>query len=351
MTNLTVDEVAEKLHFSSRRVRDLLKEGKLKGWKVGRKWLIPEEAVSPFAGLPTSSRGDETGKAQHSLAELTHFADVRRYFERWGDVLGGWNLDYLWGALVKGEQAPFVKSIENQDCFLMLRGHLVEPVLASAFWDWWGELKKAATPFEDTLENLWRDISEETRQFTGLALLPWRKPEPEEGVTADFFTTILDEQRDCPALKEAAYSSGSVTFEKDARVWTSVEEGIRRLRGEPPSSVGLVTMLVSGPMRVVPSDNVRLVEKLPTPIEQPLEVLFYLRYGHDDLAFVRSPGQLPGVEQEHRRLRGAYGPKLRELLRQEKRIRNLVSEFRDQLRIKTSEVRDGFPGHCPFCRP
>jgi excisionase family DNA binding protein len=45
---LSVRQVAEMISYSERRVRDLLAERKIKGFKLGRKWLIPEDELERY---------------------------------------------------------------------------------------------------------------------------------------------------------------------------------------------------------------------------------------------------------------------------------------------------------------
>lgn len=45
---LTAKEVAERLGYTAQHVRRLLREGQLKGRKVGRDWVVSREAVEAF---------------------------------------------------------------------------------------------------------------------------------------------------------------------------------------------------------------------------------------------------------------------------------------------------------------
>jgi excisionase family DNA binding protein len=51
---LSVGQAAQQLGYSPRRVRQLLREGKLQGHKVerGRKWLIPKQAMDRYLHIP-----------------------------------------------------------------------------------------------------------------------------------------------------------------------------------------------------------------------------------------------------------------------------------------------------------
>lgn len=47
---LTAGEAAERLGYTVQHVRRLLREGRLRGTKVGRDWVVLDEAVKEFAG-------------------------------------------------------------------------------------------------------------------------------------------------------------------------------------------------------------------------------------------------------------------------------------------------------------
>ena len=53
--NLTVGQVAIKLFFSKRHVRELLSSSRIEGLKVGRRWVIPESAVDDYLGKAGAS--------------------------------------------------------------------------------------------------------------------------------------------------------------------------------------------------------------------------------------------------------------------------------------------------------
>ena len=44
----TVPELSNLLHLTPQSVRKYLKDGKIKGKKVGTKWLVSEEAIKNF---------------------------------------------------------------------------------------------------------------------------------------------------------------------------------------------------------------------------------------------------------------------------------------------------------------
>ena len=48
MADLTVNEVADRLHLEPRRVRELLERERLGGYKTGRKWAISEESLDAY---------------------------------------------------------------------------------------------------------------------------------------------------------------------------------------------------------------------------------------------------------------------------------------------------------------
>jgi len=297
-----------------------------------------------FQAQPTEV---EVQPVQCSLAELQHFAEVKRLLRGMDEYLAYWYMDF-WEDLVRGKEVPFIRDFEKTPYFPGLKGHLVEPLVPPQFWKWWDELKEAAIPFENAAEALYREMLKEARKRTGLTLIPWSAEEkkPQEGVLSYFLTAILDEQRGVPAYEGASYSSGSLSYLEDSLVWGSVEEGLARLRGEQPTRM---TMTVSGSGLRVISENAQVIEKLPTLVKRPLEVGFFLRFGRRNLAFVQSPDELPKVQQAHESMRKAYGSKLKELDTKGCHIRDIVSRFRSQLgKVEVGEV---FPGYCPRCPP
>lgn len=44
----TVQELANEAHFTMRRIRQLLQEGKISGFKAGRDWLVSDEEARRF---------------------------------------------------------------------------------------------------------------------------------------------------------------------------------------------------------------------------------------------------------------------------------------------------------------
>lgn len=47
----TVEELAELLGVQERTIREYLRDGRLKGRKVGRRWYVPEESLRKYFGL------------------------------------------------------------------------------------------------------------------------------------------------------------------------------------------------------------------------------------------------------------------------------------------------------------
>ena len=56
---LTVEEAAAILKVRQNTVRDWLKTGKLKGYKVGRVWRLTEEAISNFVERESDNNGPD----------------------------------------------------------------------------------------------------------------------------------------------------------------------------------------------------------------------------------------------------------------------------------------------------
>ncbi len=58
---LTLEEVAERLAVAPKTIRDWLREGKLKGLKVGKLWRVREQDLEAF--LAEAERATAQGKA------------------------------------------------------------------------------------------------------------------------------------------------------------------------------------------------------------------------------------------------------------------------------------------------
>ena len=127
----------------------------------------------------------------------------------------------------------------------------------------------------------------------------------------------------------------------------SVEEGLTRLGGGYPTKQvsEAVTSLGSG-LQVI-SEDARLVEKLPMRIKRPLEVRFFLRYSHLEVAFVPSPDQLSKVQGTHEQIRKDYGPKLGELIARGNDLQKRVAQFINQLGSAVVDKEK----HCLDCPP
>ena len=84
---LTVREVAKELHLSERRVRDLLKEGKIKGHRLGRSWYIEEGEVRRVLGEPEADNPEEMLKTR-ILREAQAKEQTARYALHLEDLTG-----------------------------------------------------------------------------------------------------------------------------------------------------------------------------------------------------------------------------------------------------------------------
>lgn len=45
---MTIEDVSEALHIGRNRVYDLLANGELKGFHIGRPWKVPKESVEEY---------------------------------------------------------------------------------------------------------------------------------------------------------------------------------------------------------------------------------------------------------------------------------------------------------------
>lgn len=45
---MSIEDVMEALHIGKNRVYDLLKQGLIRGWQMGRPWKIPKESVIEY---------------------------------------------------------------------------------------------------------------------------------------------------------------------------------------------------------------------------------------------------------------------------------------------------------------
>jgi excisionase family DNA binding protein len=55
---LTVREAATRLKVSEKSIKSWLNKGQLKGYKAGRQWRIPVEAIDEFLRRPTKGRDE-----------------------------------------------------------------------------------------------------------------------------------------------------------------------------------------------------------------------------------------------------------------------------------------------------
>jgi excisionase family DNA binding protein len=62
MRVFTPDQVAEILQLPPRTIREHLRQGKLKGVRVGRHWRIPEKAVNEYLNVRVSEIPEATKK-------------------------------------------------------------------------------------------------------------------------------------------------------------------------------------------------------------------------------------------------------------------------------------------------
>lgn len=51
LTLFTVEELAELLDVQERTIREYLRDGKLRGRKIARRWYVPEESLREYFSL------------------------------------------------------------------------------------------------------------------------------------------------------------------------------------------------------------------------------------------------------------------------------------------------------------
>ena len=59
MSMLTVSEVAEKLGYSTSQIRNLIREGKLKGYKFASSYRVNEDDLQEFINKSIIKKGNE----------------------------------------------------------------------------------------------------------------------------------------------------------------------------------------------------------------------------------------------------------------------------------------------------
>ena len=59
MAMLSVSEVAEKLGYSTSQIRNLIREGKLKGYKFASSYRVEEEDLKEFINKSIIKKGNE----------------------------------------------------------------------------------------------------------------------------------------------------------------------------------------------------------------------------------------------------------------------------------------------------
>jgi excisionase family DNA binding protein len=119
--HLSLSEVAERLDKSERTIRRWIKSGKLKAYKPGRDYLIPESAIAELiegsevfpklqAPLPLDlwAAGPEDEHAQRRLLPY-----VRPWFELWNSLSEGWQAAAESGTLTVGAAQDATKMHEK----------------------------------------------------------------------------------------------------------------------------------------------------------------------------------------------------------------------------------------------
>jgi excisionase family DNA binding protein len=73
---LTVEEVANRLSVHVRTVRRYLREGRLKGFKMGKEYRIAANALSALTGLPEQGETTAVPRHRHSEASVVVHIDA-----------------------------------------------------------------------------------------------------------------------------------------------------------------------------------------------------------------------------------------------------------------------------------
>lgn len=135
---LTVEEVAATLNYSPERIRQLLRKRRLKGDKLGRKWLIPKEEIDRFGegeklspeqlvGVP-SLRAAVTLPARQ-VRMLRHDRQLEETVRVFKSDLTSFTIDSLWNkpwprlTLRMGGRPAVRLNVEDRVWFECLKEH------------------------------------------------------------------------------------------------------------------------------------------------------------------------------------------------------------------------------------
>ncbi len=61
-----VEELSKTLDIQERTIRQLLREGKLKGRKLARKWYVTEDSLQEYFSQPEPERSQDDGEGRAS---------------------------------------------------------------------------------------------------------------------------------------------------------------------------------------------------------------------------------------------------------------------------------------------
>jgi len=64
-----VEELSELLDIQDRTIRQILREGKLKGRKLARKWYVSEESLREYFSQAEPDPGDEEEEQEEKIQE------------------------------------------------------------------------------------------------------------------------------------------------------------------------------------------------------------------------------------------------------------------------------------------
>jgi len=146
---LSVQQAAERLHVCNRTLIDWLREGKLKGSKPGRKWLITEEDLAALETKANMDLGIRKEIVEKALQQ--HLDEIRDLVEQWKVSISTPEIFQV-SSDFSNTTCPFGK----RRLFGSLRDHLP----FSDLWQDYDDYKAKRGEYVDTCKKLAREIRE-----------------------------------------------------------------------------------------------------------------------------------------------------------------------------------------------
>lgn len=184
--NLTVAQVAKMLHVTDRSVTQWLLSGDMKGWKTGRRWLIPESSVNEYLEKvqPPGVEPPNSQMLQKAYAEVAHgqhISDLLSNLQQLRD-----RVDYLDGPdryhlLGGGAESELTLPRFTRTIWLSIEQHLTGTSVWDVF-DAWKESALSVLHAERRVAQLSNDLGK--RKF-GVPLLS-TSPKSGGQLTASF---------------------------------------------------------------------------------------------------------------------------------------------------------------------